>query len=188
MQLRMIPLFLMAIPFLRGETVSPLTARGYAVLPIPQKVSLGPRDFALTDGWRLALERGVNGDDVAVHSLTELLGERCGLNLSEKGSGRDGVVRLTVVPNTVAIGDAADKDRTALEPQAYRLVLKPGEISVTANAAPGLFYGVADAGAVVEAARRPLDAAGRRDYRLAGSRPARHLLGRRASPGAPCPF
>ena len=138
----MISLFLIAIPFLHGDTVSPLTARGYAVLPIPQKVSLGQRDFALTDGWRLTLERGVNDDDVAVHSLTELLNERCGLSLSEKGSGRDGVVRLIVAPKTVAVGDAADKDRTALSEQAYRLVLKPGEISVTANAAPGLFYGI----------------------------------------------
>jgi hexosaminidase len=139
---RAISLFLLVIPFLCGDTVSPLTARGYTVLPIPQKVSLGSRDFALTDGWQLVLERGVQAGDIAGRSLNELLNERCGLSLSEKGASRAGVVRLTVAPNAVAIGDASDKDRDALAEQAYRLVLKPGEISVTANAAPGLFYGV----------------------------------------------
>ena len=111
-------------------------------MPIPQKVSLGSRDFALTDGWQLVLERGVQAGDIAGRSLNELLNERCGLSLSEKGASRAGVVRLTVAPKAVAIGDASDKDRDALAEQAYRLVLKPGEISVTANAAPGLFYGV----------------------------------------------
>jgi hypothetical protein len=139
---RVISLFLLVIPFLRGDTVSPLTARGYTVLPIPQKVSLGSRDFALTDGWQLVLERGVQTGDIAGRSLNELLNERCGLSLSEKGASRAGVVRLTVTPSAVAIGDASDRDRDALAEQAYRLVLKPGEISVTANAAPGLFYGV----------------------------------------------
>jgi hexosaminidase len=139
---RLISLFLIAIPSLLGDTVSPLTARGYAVLPVPQKVSLGPRDFALTDEWQVVLERGVKASDISVRSLREMLSERCGLSLSENGAGRAGVVRLMVAPKTVSIGEAADKDRDALADQAYRLALKPGEISVTANAAPGLFYGV----------------------------------------------
>ncbi len=95
---RVISLFLLAIPFLRGDTVSPLTARGYTVLPIPQRVSLGSRDFALTDGWQFVLELGVQAGDIAGRSLNELLNERCVLSLSEKGASRAGIVRLTVAP------------------------------------------------------------------------------------------
>ncbi len=139
---RLISFLLIATPLLRADTVSPLTARGYAVLPVPQKVLLGPRDFALTDEWHVVLEGGVKTGDIAVRSLHELLSERCGVRLSENGPGRAGALRLMVAPKTVAVGEAADKDRDVLADQAYRLVMKPGEITVTANAAPGLLYGV----------------------------------------------
>jgi hypothetical protein len=134
-------LLLVAIQPLPAQTLSPLTSRGYTVLPIPQTVTLGPRDFALTDGWQLVLEPGVNPDDVAVQSLRELLSERFGLRLAEPATGQ-GVIRLAVAPTSVAIGGAADKDKDAIAEQAYRLTLTPREIRVTANAAPGLFYGI----------------------------------------------
>lgn len=134
-------LLLVAIPPLFADTVSPLTARGYTVLPIPQKVVLGTADFALSDGWQLVLERGVKAGDTAVRSLKELLSERCDLSLAEATTGR-GVIRLSVAPKSVAIGEAADKDKDAIAEQAYRLLLKPQEISVSANAAAGLFYGI----------------------------------------------
>src|SRR5579872_7467738 len=127
---------------LLGSTVSPLTERGYTALPIPQKVSLGSRDFPLTDGWRLVLERGVHASDVSVRSLQELLRERCGLTLAETGAGRTGVVRLTIAPNTVVIGATTDKDTAVIAEQAYRMILKPEEITVTSNAPAGLFYGI----------------------------------------------
>ncbi|MGD0579301.1 MAG: beta-N-acetylhexosaminidase [Bryobacteraceae bacterium] len=134
-------LLLIGIHPLLAETLSPLTSRGYTVLPIPQTVTLGPRDFALTDDWQVVLERGVKADDVAVQSLRELLSERFGLRLAETGAGR-GVIRLAVAPQSVAIGGATDKDKDSIAEQAYRLTLAPQEIRVTANAAPGLFYGV----------------------------------------------
>jgi hexosaminidase len=133
--------FLVAIHPLLAETVAPLTARGYTVLPIPQQVKLGPQDFALADGWLAVLERGVKADDIAVQSLTELLRERTGLNLAESGAGR-GVIRLAVAPKSVPIDRATDKNKDSIAEQAYRLTLAPREIRVTANAAPGLFYGV----------------------------------------------
>ena len=121
---------------------SPLTARGYTVLPVPQKVTLGPQDFALSDGWQLLLEHGVKADDTAVKSLKQLLHERFGLRLAGTAAGGGGVIRLSVAQQSVAIGAATDKDTDAIAEQAYRLTLKPQEISVTANAAPGLFYGI----------------------------------------------
>ena len=135
-------LLVIAIPSLPADTVSPLTARGYTALPVPQKVALGTRDFTLSDGWQLVLERGAKAGDIAVRSLKDLLGERCGLHLVEAGAGRSGVIRLAVEAKSVATGEATDNDKAAIAEQAYRLVLKPEEIRVTANAAPGLLYGV----------------------------------------------
>jgi hexosaminidase len=142
LQSNFVAFVLVAAAPLLSSTVSPLTERGYTVLPIPQKVSLGSRDFALTDGWRLVVERGVQAGDASVRSLQELLKERCGLTLAETGAGRTGVVRLTVAPNTVVIAAATDKDTTVIAEQAYRLILRPEEVTVTANAPAGLFYGI----------------------------------------------
>lgn len=134
-------LLLIGIHSLLAITISPLTSRGYTVLPVPQKVALGPQDFVLTDGWQVVLERGLKADDIAVQSLKELLNERFGLHLAEAGSGR-GVIRLAVATKSVAIDGATDKNNDAIAEQAYRLILRPQEIRVTANATPGLFYGV----------------------------------------------
>jgi hypothetical protein len=127
-----------------GETVSALFARGYTVLPTPQNVSLTGKDFALTQGWRLELTPGVRADDVAVENLKGDLAARYQLELAVEGPkrGTAGVIRLAVAAGSVTIGKTADRRRAALADQAYRLTLNPREISLTANAPPGLFYGV----------------------------------------------
>ena len=38
---------------LRAATASPLYARGYTVIPQPQRVMLSGKDFEMTSGWRL---------------------------------------------------------------------------------------------------------------------------------------
>jgi hexosaminidase len=136
-------IFILGIFPLSAETVPPLSARGYTVLPVPQRVSLGEQDFALTDGWQLALEH-VQASDVAVESLKEQLSERCYLSIGDTAAARSrgGVIRLDIAAHSVAIGDVTDKSKEQIEEQAYRLILKPQEIRLTANAAPGLFYGV----------------------------------------------
>jgi hypothetical protein len=128
----------------RAETASPLFARGYTVLPTPQNVELSGKDFAVTNGWRLELASGITPDDVAVASLKEELRARCQLTLAEGRAARSvrGVIRLSLAPGSVAVGEAADHDKASLAEQAYRLVLKPQSIQIIANASPGLFYGV----------------------------------------------
>ena len=132
------------VPHLRAETLSVLAARGYAVLPVPQKVMLGSQNFALTDGWQLVLEPWMKSDDVAVESLKEQLLERFHLRLAESKTARGGggIIRLAVVPGSVAIGEATDRNKPGLAGQAYRLSLKPQEVSLGANASAGLFYGI----------------------------------------------
>ena len=56
-----------------GATSSPLFSRGYTVIPAPQKVSLGTKDFEVTRAWRLELGTGVKPDDIAVQSLKEAI-------------------------------------------------------------------------------------------------------------------
>ena len=128
----------------RAETASPLFARGYTVLPTPQNVVLSGKDFAIMNGWQLELAGGMKPDDVAVTTLKEDLAARCRLTLAESRAARGGagVIRLSVEPGSVTIGEAADRDKASLAEQAYRLVLKPQSILITANAAPGLLYGV----------------------------------------------
>lgn len=130
----------------RAATVSPLYERGYTVLPSPQRVTLGEHDFRFGRAWRLELLPGVPADDVAVETLKDELASRFHVTLNpgdaQRPSGR--TLRLAVVPRSVAVPvtGAADHDASALAEQAYRISLAPNQVAITANALPGLFYGV----------------------------------------------
>ena len=125
----------------RAESVSPLFARGYTVIPEPQKVSLGTKDFSFDQTWQVKLDRGVAKDDVAVETLREDLVSRFNLRLDKSGSG-GGTLSLRIEPGSVQIGNALDQNKAALQEQAYRVDLHSGTIAITANAPMGLFYGV----------------------------------------------
>ncbi|HKF58356.1 MAG TPA: beta-N-acetylhexosaminidase, partial [Blastocatellia bacterium] len=122
-----------------AATTSPLFARGYAVIPAPQKVSLGQKDFEFTRAWRLELGPNIGPDDIAVQSLREQLTERFQLELA--GSAAQ-VVHLAIAPNSISIGNATDANKAALAEEAYRVELAPDRVSITGNTATGLFYGV----------------------------------------------
>jgi hexosaminidase len=128
---------------LSGQNPSPLAFAGYAVLPVPQKVSLSGNNFVLGGKWQLELE-GVKQNDVAVESLKEGLATRFHLSLAAMPFTRpeSGVIRMVLKPNSVSIGQANDRDKSVLAEQAYRLTLGSKSVTVAANAGPGLFYGV----------------------------------------------
>lgn len=121
----------------QAATVSPLAARGYIVLPEPQRTELGERDFRFGPDWRQELS-GVPANDAAAGSLRDDLESRFHIALG--GSGK--ALRLAIVPNSVTIGAAADSNKETLAREAYRMDLSAGGITVTANASAGLFYGV----------------------------------------------
>jgi hypothetical protein len=125
----------------QAQTVSPLFARGYTVIPEPQKVSLESSDLTFNQAWQLKLDKGVGKDDVAVDTLREDLSGRFHLHLGTVG-GAGGTVTLRIQPGSVTIGAALDSNKEALEEQAYRIDMHKGAITITANAATGLFYGV----------------------------------------------
>jgi hexosaminidase len=122
---------------------SPLFARGYTVIPEPQKVELSDNDFAFGNGWRLVLGSGVGRDLGAVEILRDDLTSRYGIHLetASKSSSVTKTLRLAITPGSVTIGSATDRDRDKLAEEAYRVDLSPQSIVITANAAPGLLYG-----------------------------------------------
>jgi hexosaminidase len=124
----------------RGAAQSNLFNQGYNVIPVPQKVDFIGGDFQFGSGWRLVLGSDVKPDGVAVESLKDGLERRHGVTLATRGRGK--AIELTLRPDSVAIGQAADKNRHALEEQAYRLELASNGIKITANSPTGLFYGV----------------------------------------------
>ena len=124
-----------------AETVSPLFARGYTVLPAPQKVSLGATDFSFDAYWQVALGNGVDRNDVAIATLREELASRFDTRLGKTG-GAGGTLTLQLEPGSVPIGKALSPDKESLKEQAYRIELSSGSVTITANASPGLFYGV----------------------------------------------
>jgi len=128
-------------PPIHAATTSPLFARGYTVIPTPQKVTLGSDDFEFTRAWRLELGTGVKSDDTAVQSFKDELQERFDLTLGES-ENRNRIVRFVVAANQVPIGKAIDEDKATLTDQAYRLELTPDRVTITGNTATGLFYGV----------------------------------------------
>jgi len=126
-----------------AETVSPLYARGYTVMPVPQRVKLADRDFRFGADWRLDLGAGIPRDDVAVQSLREELESRAQIILAGPNSRTAaGVLKLSVIPNSITVSGAADRIQDAVADQAYRIVLAKQSISITGNALTGLFYGV----------------------------------------------
>src|SRR5947199_1812252 len=123
-----------------ADTVSPLFARGYMVMPQPQAVRLGVPDFVFSREWKLE-RQGVAPADAALEVLNEELERRFLLKLT--GSGRDaGTLRLVIAPNSARVGEAQDRDRDILARQAYKIGMSRDRVTISANAPEGLYYGV----------------------------------------------
>jgi len=127
----------LAVPPVHAETVSPLQARGYNVMPQPQVVKLRASDFEFGSDWKIEVQ-GAAPDDVAIETLRDELGRRYGLTLGVSGGN---VLRLILAPNSVAVGASQDGDKQGLAEQAYKIDLSRDRVTIVANAPAGLFYG-----------------------------------------------
>jgi hypothetical protein len=139
----MVAVLLVGARPVRADVESALFARGHMVIPAPQQVTLRDGEFSFDSTWSLGLGEAVSPGDVAVEALREDLKARFQLTLRE-GRPVDGkpALFLDIQPGSVSVGEALDKDRDVLAEQSYRIELSPREIRITANASPGLFYGV----------------------------------------------
>ncbi len=141
MRAKLVLIVAMASSCLRAGATSPLFARGYRVLPEPQRVDLRPYDFAFGNSWHLVIGNGVPSDSVAIESLLDDLKARHQLSLS-RHSGSGGELLLEIVKGSVTTGKSQDQDRDAVSTQAYRIDLAPSQVHILANSDTGLFYGV----------------------------------------------
>jgi hexosaminidase len=123
----------------RGETVSKLWSRGYAVIPDPQEVELLDGDRQFGPGWVLQRGTGVAEGDVAVEALAQELESRFGLPATANSAAD---VRLEVKAGSVIPGETTDSDKQAIADQAYRIEIGERGVTIVANAPEGLFYGV----------------------------------------------
>jgi len=126
-----------------AQVSSPLFARGYTVVPEPQRVSLEAGNFTFGPGWQLKLDKGVATDDVSVETLREDLSTRFHVTLGTAAKS-EGILSLRIVPGSVQIGKVigSPTQEQDLKEQAYRIELHSSSIMITANAPTGLFYGV----------------------------------------------
>lgn len=113
------------------------------LLPLPQQLKLTEKMFMIGKNWKIVADPALVKEQ-SVRSLQEGLKD-AGLPLSIANRGTSGnspAIRLVVQKGSVNIGASVDTNRTAIERQAYRLSLKPGLVTITANASQGLYYGV----------------------------------------------
>ena len=117
--------------FLIPAPAQPQASPQPPLLPAPHTLSLTNTTFPFTPAWRIELGPGVSPADVAVQTFQEELISRFRIQLQPQG--RAGVVRLLIQPGAV---------NSPLPDQAYQIALSPTEVTITANASTGLFYGV----------------------------------------------
>jgi hypothetical protein len=123
-----------------AATTSPLSARGYTIMPLPQVVRLGASDFVFSRDWKLELQ-GVAAGDSAVQVLKDELERRFLLRLGNAARA-SGTLRLVIAANSAKAGEAHDRDREILAQQAYKLDLSREAVTIAANTSTGLYYGV----------------------------------------------
>lgn len=115
------------------------------LLPVPQQVSFSDQHYVLDDGWSINAA-SISGNDPALQNLVLELKDRFGISISAKKQNKSSIDSRTIVlkiqAGTIAIGATTDSNRTALKKQAYRLTFQKQNITISANAPQGLFYGV----------------------------------------------
>ncbi|ACT92966.1 Glycoside hydrolase, family 20, catalytic core [Dyadobacter fermentans DSM 18053] len=123
------------------KSVAAESQAGAGLLPLPQQMQLTAKRFSMGTNWHIAADPALAGEQ-AVMSLQQGLKE-VNLALNVTGAkGKSPAIQLIVQNGSVEIGASVDTNRAALTRQAYRLSLKPGQVTITANAQQGLYYGV----------------------------------------------
>lgn len=130
--------FLLVLALKVEAAPSPLFARGYAVLPAPQRLSLSGTDLEFGPSWQLETTGPIDPQTQSVLSGELMERHKLG-SATSNGKTR---VRLELRANSVDPGEALDRDRNAIAAQAYKIEIKPGVVNITANASPGIFYGI----------------------------------------------
>lgn len=123
--------------------ITALWARGYSVVPTPQKVTLAAGETVVDGTWPIVAS-GLPTNHQALRWLMADLQEFHGLRLSPgQKPNQSKQIRLAVQPGSVSPDKVpgAPTDPKILS-QAYRLTVAANLIEITGNSDAGLFYGV----------------------------------------------
>jgi len=112
------------------------------LLPLPQRMKFTGKKFSIDKNWKV-LANASPEQAQALTSLQQGLKEaKLTVNLigNKTQAGKSPSIQLIVKSGSVDIGTSVDTNRVALAAQAYHLSLKPGSITITANAPQGLYF------------------------------------------------
>jgi hexosaminidase len=109
--------------------ISESRRRGYALLPVPQRIEFGEGRFETTRLSREFHLAGVASGDIAVRALGDVL--------SATGACGETPVELSLDPGVVP----ADLD-DARRAQGYRILVSADRVCLTGGGLPGLYYAV----------------------------------------------
>ncbi|GAA5015618.1 glycoside hydrolase family 20 zincin-like fold domain-containing protein [Actinopolymorpha pittospori] len=126
-----------------SRTGSQLGARGYHVLPEPQRVELTGTDVEFDANWQVTTEGSLTVDDDLVEVLRECLDERHCLTVGTRDCGSRGpAIVLVLEPRRTVVEEATDRDTLGLAAQSYELQATGDLVRVSAPERAGLFYGI----------------------------------------------
>lgn len=112
-----------------------------SLLPVPQKTEFTGNKFTLDKNWTIHLN-GIQKELPAVSALQSGLMDRYKLKINI-GSDKPGkAINLIIREASIVPVNTTDTNFKALSRQAYKLELKENNITISANAAQGLYYGV----------------------------------------------
>jgi hexosaminidase len=116
---------------------------GTGLLPLPQRMELTENKFSIGKNWKIVADPSLVNDQSVLSLQNGLKEANLPFNVvGNKDAGKLPVIQLIVQKGSVEIGETVDINRVALAQQAYQLSLKPGLITISANASQGLYYGV----------------------------------------------
>lgn len=129
--------------FAQVSPTAPSTQPGYGLLPVPRQMALTGQRFALDKTWKIVADPSLSKGQALADLQLALKDKNLPLNVVQnKAAGNAPAIQLIVKDGAVEIGASVDTNRAALARQAYRLDLKRGQVTITANAQQGLYYGV----------------------------------------------
>ncbi len=112
--------------------VNDLRKIGFSLIPAPQETQLSGQIIVFNNSWSVETKLDVNIS--ALKRLYSGAMELHGIRFPGKGENR---ISLEIKPVSIKADLTSE-----LAQQAYRIVITPGLVKITANAEAGLFYGV----------------------------------------------
>jgi len=108
------------------------------LLPSVKKASFSGKKFSFRGNWKIE----TSGNEAVDDGLSDGLKIFIAAGQIEMTKKSNPSIRFELKPGSIAVESMVDTNKAAIAEQAYTLSLREGAISISANAAQGLYYGV----------------------------------------------